>query len=213
MLGAVVVMGALPGDAGAQSAGKISDSLKKPVTVSACRFHDGRLKPVHGCTSTQPLTATTKAEAGRIITDTQAFHRCQHGARRIEGSYNGSRTVGWGSYAGTDVRKKAGSCPKAEDLQAWFMEDLNGAYNQALNQAQAMKSSNACIVRALTVMNYQMGDVRRKYPDTWKKLQDGALCDVATDILAWSWYRQSCDRTLDTVIALDSVRECKVQQN
>lgn len=214
MLGtAALVLVVLPGEGFAQNKSGVPDFLKPQVTIKACRKPNGQPKDVYGCTSTGPVTATTLGEAGKIITDREMFMRCQYGVRRIEGDYSGPRVVGWGSLVESPARKKAGNCPSPEALQAWFMEDLNASYKRALAQAATMKVSNACIVRSLTTMNHQLGDMVRKYPATWKKMQAGALCDVQQTVLTWSWYQQTCDRALDTVMALDSVKECMVGEN
>lgn len=210
---AAFVMIVMPGEGYAQGKNNVPDFLKPQVTIKACKFTNGQPKPVYGCTSTGPLNKTTMAEAGKIITDREQFMRCQYGTRRIEGAHPSPRSVGWGSLVESAERKKAGNCPAPEMLQSWFMEDLAASYKRAVAQAATMKTSNACIVRGLTAMNHQLGDVARKYPDTWKKLQAGQLCNVQQTILAWSWYQQTCDRTLDMVIALDSVKECMVGDN
>lgn len=209
---AALVMVALPGEGFAQGKA-VPDYLKPQVIIKACKHPNGKPKDIYGCVSTGPVTPTTMGEAGKIITDREKFMRCQYGVRRIEGDYNGPRVVGWGSLVESDARKKAGNCPSGEALQAWFTEDLNASYQRALAQAATMKVSNACIVRSLTTMNHQLGDVARKYPDTWKKLQAGQLCNVMQTVLTWSWYQQTCERTLDTAMALDSVKECKVGDN
>ncbi|MBU0800890.1 MAG: hypothetical protein KKA05_07775 [Alphaproteobacteria bacterium] len=205
---------AAPGQAYAQAnKNNVPDFLKPRVAVPACKTPDGKLKPVYGCAGAGPVTEMTLAAAQKIIYDRETFHRCQHGRQQQAGNYNRYPTVGWGTYVDTDEEEKAGKCPPMQAMQNWFIRDVTHSYKRAHAQAKAINMDNDCMVRTLTVVNHQLGDFPRKYPDTWKKLQQGQTCSAAENLLAWSWYQQTCERTLDMVVALSDAGKCVPAKN
>lgn len=194
---------ALP--AAAQGPAANGPVLRMPQ-VQMCATAQGKPRPVYMCASKGPTQKATMGEAETIIIKRQSFNICHTKAQ----GPGYSPTVGWGTYIDTPEKLNAGKCPAPDMLETWFKRDLATAFTRGQAQAQALRMDNACMARTLTAINHQVGDLQRKYPDTWKKLADGQLCAVALNMLTWSWYQQSCDRTLDTVLALDNMGQCLV---
>lgn len=171
-----------------------------------CANADGKPRPIYMCASKGPADKSTMAEAEKLIIDRQSFNMCH--AKAQGPGFNPS--VGWGTYVDTPAELNAGKCPKPDAMQEWFKRDLASSYSRGQAQARALRMDNACMVRTLTAINHQVGDLQRKYPNVWKKMVGGKLCEVAVNMLEWSWYQQSCDRTLDTALAFDNMAQCKV---
>ena len=208
IVAAGVVMMTVPENAHAQNAGNVL-RLNNKVKMPACLLPDGKPRPIYLCASNGPVNKSTMPEMAQVIMDRQSFHFC-HARTKGGAAYN--PTVGWGTYIDTPQELKAGKCPTQDQMRDWFMRDIKISYDRGLAQARTLGNDNACMVRTLGAINHQVGDLRRKYPDTWAKLTQGQTCAVALDMLTSSWYQQSCDRTLDSVLAFDSMAGgCKVQ--
>ena len=207
VLATVVAVAAMPdmAVAGSEKGGAV---LRLPP-VNICADAQGKPRPVFKCANNGPANQSTLPETEKIIADRLQVNICH---ARAQGSPSYTPTVGWGTYIDTPEELQAGKCPKADAMQSWFRRDLSAAYARGQAQAQALGNNSACMTRTLAAINHQVGDLRRKYPDTWKKMQSGRVCEVAVEMLEWSWYQQSCDRTLDTVLALGDMAQCKVSR-
>jgi len=208
LLTAAIVMTMVPANVRAdnQAALRFNNNVK----TRACLLPDGKPRPIYGCARLNgPADKSTMPETAQLVMDRQSFHFC-HARTKGGGAYN--PTVGWGTYIDTPEELKAGKCPTQDTMREWFMRDIKISYDRGLAQARTLGNDNACMVRTLAATNHQVGDLRRKYPNTWAKLTKGETCAVALEMLTWSWYQQSCDRTLDSALAFDAMAGgCKVR--
>jgi GH24 family phage-related lysozyme (muramidase) len=195
---------------------------KNPTTLSF--YGDARANisvagcgaKIFGCDAGNPESygPHTIDYAISILHQREGFRENAYRVTRQDGTTESLWTVGYGTLIDTPEELDAfrryhpGAFPK-DLLEAWFRRDLQTYINKAVSQAKDLgQANNSCLISLLISANYQLGDFKYKFGDTYALMKAGNYCAAANLLPGYAWYRQTCNRVLDFMQALKHTGNC-----
>lgn len=115
----------------------------------------------------------------------------------------GKPTVGVGHLVLPGDNLKVGDRITDAQVEAFLDKDARGAWAAANSQASQAGISDGCFIIALASVNFQLGTGwTKKFPTTWKLIQNGQYTQAATEVGRSLWAKQTPVRVQDFQKAL-----------
>lgn len=117
----------------------------------------------------------------------------------------GVTTVGIGHKVVPSDGLSVGDVISQEQIDAFFNQDVQVAYQAAINQANDLGQSNPYFIASLVSVNFQLGSGwKSKFYNTYALIKQGSISNAISHLYQSAWYQQTPNRVDEFVTALNN---------